>query len=356
MSKILIVDDQPSSLRILTQYARTLDGVASVIPCDDPNAALNWARENEPDLVLVDYRMPAMNGVDFIVKFRRLPACADVPLIVVTASHDRIVKCWALEAGAWDFLIKPVDRLEFRARSRNLLMLRQQQQIIKQKASRLEKRVDQATREIRTREYETLLRLAKAGEYRDEETGNHVMRMARYSRLVAQTLGLPRQECETIEVAAPMHDIGKIGIPDEILLKPDKLSEREFEAMKTHTLIGYEILKGSPSRFLQRGAEIALGHHERFDGTGYPHGISGAAIPLAARIVAVADVFDALTSERSYKSAWSLADAFDYLREQAGNHFDPGCVASFLRNANEVVDIHRAFSDVPPLLQRSGAT
>jgi len=353
MSKVLIVDDQQSSLRILTELAHTLDGIETAVPFREPGAALEWAQDNEPDLVLVDYRMPGMDGVDFILRFREVAGCADVPIIVVTALQDRETKYRALEAGASDFLTKPVDPIEFRARSRNLLMLRQQQQIVKERASWLERRVDQATLEIRTREYETLLRLAKAGEYRDEETGNHVLRMARYSRLIAVGLGLPGQDCETIERSAPMHDIGKIGVPDHILLKPGKLDVREFEIMKSHTLIGYEILKGSPSRFLQCGADIALGHHERFDGSGYPHSLAGEAIPLTARIVAVADVFDALTSGRPYKSAWTLDRALAYMREYSGRHFDPDCVDAFLRSSDDVIEIHRDFGDESSTLHRS---
>jgi two-component system response regulator RpfG len=188
------------------------------------------------------------------------------------------------------------------------------------------------------REHETLLRLAKAGEYRDEETGNHVVRMAKYSRLIAEELGLQKTECETIELAAPMHDIGKIGIPDHILLKPGKLLPEEFTVMKQHTRIGYEILKDSPSRYLQMGAVIALGHHEKYDGSGYPHGLSGEEIPLPARIVAVADVYDALSSRRCYKPAWSFNDILQLFETQSGQHFDPRCVEAFMTRLD---DVHR---------------
>ena len=266
---------------------------------------------------------------------------------MVTCIEDREVRYQALESGATDFLTKPIDHHECRARCKNLLTLRRQQQIIKDRARWLEKRVDEATQALRIREHETLMRLAKAGEYRDEETGNHVLRMARYSRLIGEAVGLSPQECSVIETAAPMHDIGKIGVPDHILLKPGKHSSEEFEIMKRHTLIGYEILKESPSKYLQMGAVIALGHHEKFDGSGYPHGLRGESIPLTARIVAVADVFDALTSVRPYKSAWSLHDSIDYIKKLKGAHFDPDCVDAFVRQLDKVIEIHNSLRDEP---------
>ncbi len=345
MSTILAVDDQITSLKILERLVSSLKDAITVQSFLDPIAALAWARTHEPDLVLIDYKMPRMDGIEFTREFRSLSLCNDVPLIIVTSFDEKDVLYRALEAGATDFLTKPVDHVEFKARLRNLLALRYQQQVIKDRARWLENEVKKTIQKVRTREYETLLRLVKAGEYRDEETGNHVLRMAKYSRLIAEQLGLPDDECEVIELAAPMHDIGKIGITDNILLKPGKLTPDEFEIIKTHTAIGHEILKGSPSRYLQRGAEIALGHHERFDGSGYPSGRRGEEIPQAARIVAVADVFDALTSERPYKPAWPIKDAVDYFNEQKGSHFDPKCIEAFLTQFNKVIEIQRNLSD-----------
>jgi two-component system response regulator RpfG len=190
-----------------------------------------------------------------------------------------------------------------------------------------------------------LLRLARAGEFRDEETGNHLIRMSRYSRLIANTIGIERNEAETIELAAPLHDIGKIGIPDGILLKAQKLEDGEWEVMRRHPLIGHEILKGSASKYVRMGALIALGHHEKYDGSGYPNGLVGDHVPLCARIVAVADVYDALTSVRPYKSAWTSEHAFDYVRTQSGKHFDPRMVEAFLGARKEVVQIQHEWSD-----------
>jgi two-component system response regulator RpfG len=208
--------------------------------------------------------------------------------------------------------------------------------------------VEDATREVREREKETLLRLARAGEFRDEETGYHLIRMARYSRLIASGIGLDRDEAETIELAAPLHDIGKIGIPDQILLKPAKLDEAEWQIMRRHPLIGHEILKGSASKYVRMGALIALGHHEKFDGSGYPNGLVGDHIPLCARIVAVADVYDALTSPRPYKQAWPAERAFQYLAAQRGRHFDARLVDAFISLRREITEIQSQWQDPGP--------
>ncbi|MBS1246465.1 MAG: divalent ion tolerance protein CutA, partial [Proteobacteria bacterium] len=339
MTRILIIDDQSTSRQILEELVTSLGERIVTDSFADPQAALTWARTNPPDLVLTDYKMPQMNGVEFTRRFRDL--YPDVPLVMVTSVEDREIRYQALESGATDFLTKPVDHTECRARCRNLLTLRQQQLIIKDRARWLEEKVGKATQEIVTRERETLLRLAKAGEYRDEETGCHVLRMAQFSSLIAEHLGLSEEERHVIETAAPMHDIGKIGTPDNILLKPGKLDAEELVIMRTHARIGYEILKDSPSKYLQMGAVIARGHHEKFDGSGYPDGLAGEAIPLSARIVAVADVFDALTSERPYKHAWSIQDALQYLQAEQGRHFDPACVQAFLAQFDKVLKIRQ---------------
>src|SRR6266849_5410067 len=270
-----------------------------------------------------------------------------VPIVMVTVHDDRKVRYAALDAGITDFLTKPVDARECLARCRNLLTLRRQQLALEDRRRLLEHMVEDATREVREREKETLLRLARAGEFRDEETGNHLIRMSRYSRLIANTIGLSHEEAETVELAAPLHDIGKIGIPDQILLKPDKLDAIEWEVMRRHPVIGHEILKGSASKYVRMGALIALGHHEKYEGSGYPNGLVGDHIPLCARIVAVADVYDALTSVRPYKTAWPEERAFEYITSQAGRHFDPRMVDAFLGMKSEVGQIQREWQDPP---------
>lgn len=347
MTRILIIDDQSTSRQILEELVSSLGKDIVTESFADPLTALAWAHSNQPDLVLTDYKMPQMNGVAFTLRFRAL--YPDVPLVMVTSMEDREIRYQALEAGATDFLTKPVDHTECRARCRNLLTLRQQQLIIKDRARWLEDKVHLATQEVVARERETLLRLAKAGEYRDEETGYHVLRMARFSSLIAERLGLSEEERHVIETAAPMHDIGKIGTPDNILLKPGKLDAGELVIMRTHARIGYEILKDSPSKYLQMGAVIARGHHEKFDGSGYPDGLAGEAIPLPARIVAVADVFDALTSQRPYKRAWSIQDALQYLQTEQGRHFDPVCVQAFLSQLDKVLLIRQQLQDLSPV-------
>ena len=288
------------------------------------------------------------SGIEVVRRLRMLTEYQQVPIVMVTVNEERWIRYAALDAGVTDFMHKPVDVRECMARCQNLLTMRRQHLVLEDRKRHLENRVQEATLELRAREKETLYRLARAGEFRDSETGNHIFRMARYSRLIANVIGLPSEEAETIELAAPLHDIGKIGIPDNILLKPGRLTDNEFREMRAHPQIGYEILKDSPSRYLRMGALIALGHHEKFDGSGYPLGLVGDHIPLPARIVAVADVFDALTSVRPYKAAWTAHQAFDYLRSQSGSHLDPALVNAFLRVSDQTLAIQQELMDGAP--------
>jgi two-component system response regulator RpfG len=342
---IMVVDDQSTSRAILEQVVRSLDERVAVEGFARPIDAVLWSTRHLADLVLVDYMMPDMDGIEFAKRLRALPGYEHVPIVMVTVQDDKKVRYAALDAGITDFLTKPVDARECQARCRNLLTLRRQQLALEDRRRLLEGMVEEATREIREREKETLLRLARAGEFRDEETGYHLIRMARYSRLIANAVGLERDEAETIELAAPLHDIGKIGIPDGVLLKAGRLDADEWNNMRRHPVIGHEILKGSASKYVRMGALIALGHHERYDGSGYPNGLEGDHIPLCARVVAVADVYDALTSVRPYKGAWSAEDAFEYLRTQRGRHFDPRLVDAFLGVREKVLEVQRDWQD-----------
>jgi response regulator RpfG family c-di-GMP phosphodiesterase len=272
-------------------------------------------------------------------------------VLMITANDDKDVRYEASQIGATDFLTKPVDRIEFSARVRNMLALGASRRHLADRAAWLAEEVKKATAAIHEREQELLFRLSRAAEFRDPETGAHIQRMAHYSRLIAVALGLSLDDQELILQAAPMHDVGKIGIPDAILLKPGKLTYEEFELMKGHAALGFELLKGSESVVLQAAASIAISHHEKFDGSGYPYGIVGEAIPLFGRIVAVADVFDALTSERPYKKAWELDRAVALLREGSGQHFDATCVDAFIACWDEVVAVRTRFQDegVPSL-------
>jgi putative two-component system response regulator len=264
---------------------------------------------------------------------------------MITANDQKQVRYRALDSGANDFLAKPVDKVEFLARAKNMLSLSAARRKLADRAEWLHSEVKKATEVIVQREQETVFRLCKAAEYRDPETGAHILRMAHYSRLIAKHLGLPEADQDLILQAAPMHDIGKVGITDNILLKPGRLTGPEFEIMKQHAEFGYELLHGSTSKVLQAGAEIARGHHEKFDGSGYPQGKKGEEIPLFSRIVAVADVFDALTSERPYKKAWTLEQAVDFLNTGAGTHFDPACVQAFLNGFDEVLEIRDRYQE-----------
>lgn len=344
-ARVVIVDDRSTARSLLEGLARSLEPGVTVESFADPQDALALMQLSTPDLIITDYRMPGMDGIEFTRRIRATRRLADVPIIIVTVVEDRQIRYQALENGATDFLTRPIDPQECRARCLNLLALRRSQRLVADRAQWLEDQVLQATREVRTRERETLMKLAKAGEYRDQETGNHIVRMAKYARLIAEELKLSAMECDEIESAAPMHDIGKIGIPDQVLLKPGRHTEEEQAIMRRHPLIGHEILAESPSRYLQMGAVIALGHHEKFDGSGYPQGLAGEEIPLPARIVAVADVFDALMSARPYKRAWSFQEALDYLRSESGGHFDPACVRAFERRIDAVAAIMRDLGD-----------
>jgi len=343
--KVLIVDDESTGRTILSKIIQQVEDDVIVDAFDNPLEALDWLDNNHPDLIITDYRMPEMNGVDLIRKIREKPASQDIPIMMITVVSEKSVRYDALEAGATAFLTRPIDQIECRTSCRNLLKLHEQQSIIQDRADWLARQVEVATQQIVAREKETLLRLAKAGEYRDEETGYHVVRMAKYSREIAGALGLSEKECDEIEYAAPMHDIGKIGIHDDVLLKPGKFDKQEWLTMQQHTTIGHAILSNSQSRYIQTGSIIALNHHERFDGTGYPHGIAGKDIPLVARIVAVADVYDALVSSRPYKKPWTEADAQDYLEKNAGTQFDPICVEAFFERIDTINGIHNNFRD-----------
>jgi two-component system response regulator RpfG len=342
---VLIVDDQATSRQILAQIVSLVSPDLTVVEKASAVDALAWLESVVPYLILSDYKMPEIDGLEFLRRVRAKPALRYIPFIMITSLDQKEVRNRALEEGATEFLNKPIDPPECRARFNNLLELQEQRLLLQDRATLLEDQVRHATQEIRSREEETLLFLARAGEYRDEETGNHVVRMAKYSRLIAEELGLSRSFCETIESAAPMHDIGKIGIPDAILRKPGRLDAEEFRVMQEHPEIGYRILKDSSSPFIKLGAVIALGHHEKFDGSGYPGGLQGEAIPLPCRIVAVADVFDALCTKRVYKAAWSFEESIAFLEGQAGLHFDPDCVSAFIRKLADVKLVQQRYRD-----------
>jgi len=345
MFDVLVVDDQATGLRILERLVKKTRPDANLHCFRDPTEALTWAKNCRCDLLITDLRMPTLSGSALIRWFRALPHCADVPVMVVTVSEDRQSRHAALRAGATDFLTKPVDAIEFEARCNNLLRFREHHLLLSDRALWLEKRVKQAIGEIEQREQDTMMRLARVGELRDNYTGRHVKRIGQYAALLARELGQEDAFCRLIEHAAPLHDIGKVGIPDAILLKAGSLTKDEWTLMKTHPQLGHDLLAESPSPVMQLGATIALHHHERYDGTGYPHGLSGDQVPLAARIVTVVDIFDALLSRRPYKPAWPLPEVLSHLERLSGQALDPECLRAFFSVLDGAMAIHEQLRD-----------
>ena len=342
---VMVLDDQSTGRLVLAEVIKSIDKKINIMMFSDATEAIEYARSAPLDLVLTDYKMPGMDGIETIRQLRRLYSYQELPIVMTTVVSNREVLYRAFEAGASDYLIRPVDPTECRVRCQNLLNLRQQYIASSKHARMLEERIEEVKRDLRLREMDTLFRLAGAADRRDAVTGSHLKRMAMYSALIARAICLDEDLVEAIELAAPMHDIGKIGIPDAILQKKGRLTPEETLIMNTHPQIGYEILKDSPSRFLQAAAVIAQSHHEKYDGTGYPSGLKGQDIPMEARIVALADVFDALTSERPYKPAWEWSAAVNHIIEQKNKHFDPELVDVFLVNIDKARAIQKMLAD-----------
>jgi putative two-component system response regulator len=342
--KVLIVDDDPVAVAIIQELVITQES-CRVFPFRSSAKALTWCKRNDPDLVLVDYHMPAPNGLEFIDLFRGMKGKEEIPLIMLTGDEEREIRYQALEKGANDFLSKPFDVWEFKARIKNMLALRSKQKELSARAVRLDGEIRRVTANILRQERETIMLLSRATELRDPETSAHLQRMSYYSRHIATHLGFNLQEQELIFNAAPLHDIGKVGIPDDILHKSGVLDDEEFTTIMRHTVLGHEILRESTSPILQMGAEIALTHHEKFNGTGYPQRLAGDGIPLSGRIAAVADVFDALTSQRPYKESWTPQAAKEEIKSLAGSHFDPCCVEAFFKEWDDVLAIRDSYHE-----------
>jgi putative two-component system response regulator len=347
--RVLVVDDSRSSLALLASIVAEVDGV-EVGTSINPLEALARCAAEQFDLILVDHIMPEMDGVEVTRRLRARDAYRLVPIIMVTSDSDQSLRVDAIGAGATDFINKPFDRTELLARVRNLLALRHAQTELADRAQWLAREVEHATRHLVEREEEVIYRLARAIEYRDGDTGDHVSRVALICRLIAEGMGLPAERCRNIYLAAPLHDIGKIAIADAILSKPGKLTADEITIMRTHVTIGARILENGTSDLIRMAELIAQSHHERWDGAGYPDRLSGNDIPLEARIVAIADVFDALCSERPYKAAWPIEKAYAEILRLAGSHFDPACVDAFIAKWPGIEAIMRdniAVADLP---------
>jgi len=332
----VIIDDSKTIVLLIKNYLEEL-GIEA-ITFTNPLKAIEYLKNNKVDFIFVDYNMPEMNGVEVIESVRFLH---DGVIIMITSVGENELKLKALEAGAVEFINKPILKAEFLATVRNLAKIRIQQMMLEDEKILIQAEVQRQLENIKKQEKETLEVLAHVAEYRDENTFLHVNRVAEYSKIIAKAYGLDDAKANIIYQAAPLHDIGKIGIRDDVLLKTDKLTDEEYDIMKSHTTIGYEILKNTTSPILHMGAEIALTHHERWDGNGYPKGLKEKEIPIYGRIVAIADVFDALTAKRPYKKPWSLAEALTFMLDNSGKIFDPELIDVFLQVYEDIFEYYK---------------
>lgn len=338
--KVVAVDDEEFNLELIKEISTSI--YPDMKTFSDPSSALEYITSNHVDILLVDYMMPNINGIMLMKKVHEIDP--DILAIMITAAgDDEEIKLSALEEGAIDFLKKPINVLEYRARMKNVAKIKSSQLILDNFNSKLEEEVKKATATLYMREEEALEVLSNAVEYRDPETASHISRVAHYSKLLAREYGLNEREQDLVFKASPLHDIGKVGINDTILLKPGRLSDEEMKEMMRHSKIGWSILNDKENPYLQAGAIIAHTHHEKYDGSGYPNALKSTQIHIYGRITAIADVFDALTSIRPYKKAWDFNRAIEYLKEQSGTHFDPFLCELFIKNIDTVESIYNRF-------------
>ena len=359
-AKVMIIDDEPANISVVKAYLAE-EGFDNFITTTESRSALGMIHEKNPDIVLLDINMPEVSGLEILEELQRDDMLSLIPTVILTASTDSQTKLEALRFGAADFLAKPVDPSELILRFENVLAVKAYQDHLAEYSEKLEKQVRLRTAELVRSRQEAIHCLARAGEYRDDDTGHHVTRVGRYSALIARQLGFPEEAVELIEQAAQLHDVGKIGIPDAVLHKPGKLDPQEFEIiqdhcsigrriinplsheesirLKSHTSVGMQIMGSTTSPVLKLAAVIASTHHEKWDGSGYPKGLAGNAIPIEGRIVAVADVFDALSSSRPYKDAFPIEKCIQILVEGRGTHFDPRVLDAFLARKEEAIKV-----------------
>jgi len=341
---ILIVDDEPANLKLLDRMLGG-QGYQNLVLVEDPREVVDRYRTVRPDLILLDINMPHLDGYQVMEQLKALNDPLLPPIVILTAQHGKDYLLRALAVGARDFIGKPFDRNELLMRVRNLLDAQLAHRLVYDQKTMLEDMVRARTDELHRTRLQVVQRLGMAAEYRDEETGNHILRMSHSCALLARGAGWSESGCDLILNASPMHDIGKIGIPDAIMLKPGKFEPHEWEIMKTHAAIGGKLLEGDDSTLMRMAREIAITHHEKWDGSGYPNGLVGEAIPQSGRIAALADVFDALTSVRPYKKAWTVEAAVGYIEENSGKHFDPNLVEVFLRELPSIEVIRERFAE-----------
>jgi len=364
--KVMIIDDEELVIRVVRRFL-TADGYSNFNTITDPRKAWEEIERERPDVVLLDINMPHLTGLQILERRQLENKFQLIPFIVLSANSDNVTKRDALKWGATDFLSKPVDSSELVSRVQNTLTVKRHHDHLANHAIQLAEQVKERTKALERSREQIIHCLARAAEFRDNETGEHVIRVGKYSAVIANQLGFDWNYCQKIELAAQLHDVGKIGIPDSILLNPNKLSHEEFEIMKTHCELGMDIVNpiakeegeqirrhasmgasiidGTDSPMLQLAVEITKTHHEKWDGTGYPNGLKGDKIPIAGRIVCVADVFDALSSERPYKPKFSLKKCLEIMISERGTRFDPQVLDAFFHRLADVERIRRDFKD-----------
>lgn len=342
--KILICDDSITNVMILDKLIETELG-ADVTTITDPRQAIPKLQETEFDLLLLDLEMPHMNGFEVLAEVRKSWTAEELPVIILTGAQGIEPRNKALHGGANDFINKPFDQTEVCLRAKNLLRLKTSFKLQRDLNRELERKVAKRTEQLNLATEALIHRLALAGELRDNETGQHVVRVGKYARILAEAIDMPNEIAFMIEKTAPLHDIGKIGIPDSILHKNGKLDEGERKIMNGHTQYGSELLGEHHSLLVQMAATIAISHHEKWDGSGYPDGKSGESIPIEGRITAIADVFDALTTERPYKQAWPMEKVLELMQTEAGKAFDPTLIEAFFKHIDRFLAIKQQYAD-----------
>jgi putative two-component system response regulator len=352
---VYVADDVPTNIELIEAVFRSDPGLTIKKALDGKELLDSIAKDGQPDLIILDLMMPNMDGFDVLKALKDSREKHYFPIIVLSALTDKQSIIEALSMGADDYITKPFFVEELKARVGNMLKLKERDEFLHTSLDVMESNLLEKLQMLEHTQLEIILRLGKASEFRDDETGRHIERIADYVNLISEELGMNHDQSMMMRYAAPMHDVGKIGIPDTILLKPGRLTDEEFKIIKLHTIIGGKILTGTTLPLLELAREIAMSHHEKWDGSGYPGGLKGEDIPLSGRVVAITDVFDALTSNRVYKTAWPMEKALDFIKEQKGRHFDPDVADAFFSISDKIIKIKQSKSDdhaVKPIIQQ----
>ena len=346
-ARILLVDDEAANIKLLWRLLQNF-GYDNIVSTQDPRLVLSLFEQHHCDLVVLDLNMPYMDGYEVMAQLKAVAGDNMPTILMLTAQHAQEYKLQALDNGAIDYVTKPFDSNELLSRLNNLLKVHIADKLVRYRNEVLEQMVQERTKELHDTRLQVVRRLGRAAEYRDNQTGLHIIRMSKVSALLGKAAGMNQYDCDLLLNAAPMHDIGKIGIADHILLKPGRFEPAEWTIMQTHSQIGADILSDDDSDLMKMAHQIALTHHEKWNGKGYPNGLDGESIPLVGRLCALADVFDALTSVRPYKKAWSVEDSVDLIKQERGENFDPQLVDCFIEILPEIVTIKEKYAEPEP--------